>query len=280
METRANYTFVGAFVVCFLVAIITFIIWVARIDFSSHALYDIYFSRSVTGLKEGGNVLYRGVPVGIVKDIAFDAHNMEKVRVTILVEDDIPLKEDTFASLEIQGITGIAYIQLSGGTSQASLLRPKPPHDRAVITTRSSVFEEVMTSLPAVLQEVVKTLEDIRPLFNEDNRKAFGESLKNIHAITKTLAPKPGKQGDIQELLSEMKAGVKEVRLLASEVKSLLADNRSPIHDFTTTGLPTFVDFLKEGKDTLITIRRVAESIERSPARFIYNDPRQGVKLP
>ena len=61
METRANYTMVGAFVIFFLVAIVTFILWVARIDFSRNAIeYDIYFSGSVTGLKEGGQ-FYIGV---------------------------------------------------------------------------------------------------------------------------------------------------------------------------------------------------------------------------
>lgn len=65
METKANYSLVGAFAIFFLVAIMVFIVWIARLDFSNKVTeYDIYFSKSVTGLKEGGTVLYRGVPVG------------------------------------------------------------------------------------------------------------------------------------------------------------------------------------------------------------------------
>jgi phospholipid/cholesterol/gamma-HCH transport system substrate-binding protein len=123
METRANYTLVGAFVIFFLVAIIAFILWVANVDFSRNATdFDIYFSRSVTGLKEGGTVLYRGVPVGSVKSISLDPDNVEKVRVTVLVNGGVPIKEDAFASLELQGITGVAYIQLNGGTSASKPL--------------------------------------------------------------------------------------------------------------------------------------------------------------
>lgn len=281
METRANYTMVGAFVVFFLIAIVTFILWVARIDFSRNAIdYDTYFSGSVTGLKEGGTVLYRGVPVGTVKTIALDPTNVERIKVTISVEGNVPIKEDAFASLEIQGITGVAYIQLNGGTSNSSPLKMKSGQRRAVIPTRSSVFEEVTASLPAVLHQISKTFEEIRPLFNDENRQAFGESLKNIHTITTALAPVPGKDNHLHDLLLSMKESIKEVRLLMSDLKSLLKDNRSGLHNFIETGLPAFTQFLTEGKEALSSIRRVGESIERSPSRFIYHDPREGVKVP
>lgn len=281
METRANYTLVGAFVVFFVVVIVAFILWIARVDFSRNATeYEIYFSRSVTGLKEGGTVLYRGVPVGSVKSIALDSTNVEKVQVVILIEKDVPIMEDAFASLELQGITGVAYIQLNGGTKGMPKLRPLPGMNRAIISNRSSVFEEVTASLPEVLSQVSKTFAEIRPLFNEDNQKAFSESLKNIHTITKALAPEPGKENDLHELILSMKTGMQEIRLLVTEMKSMIAENRSSIRHFTETGLPALTQFLNEGKEALIAVRRVSESLERSPSRFIYNDPRQGVKVP
>jgi phospholipid/cholesterol/gamma-HCH transport system substrate-binding protein len=281
METRANYTLVGAFVIFFVVAIIAFILWVARVDFSRNANeYDIYFSKSVTGLKEGGSVLYRGVPVGTVKKIALVPADVEKVRVSILVEKNVPIKEDAFASLELQGITGVAYIQLNGGTSSAKDLRPAKDRTRAVIPTRSSVLEEVTASLPQVLNQVSKTFEDIRPLFNEENRAAFGETLKNLHTITQALAPEPGKNNNVHELILSMKDGMAEFRKMTKEMQTILADNRNSIHRFTGDGLPAMTEFLKEGKEALSTFRRVSEALERSPSRFMYNDPTQGVKVP
>jgi phospholipid/cholesterol/gamma-HCH transport system substrate-binding protein len=281
METRANYTLVGAFVVSFVIALIAFILWIARVDFSSNVIeYEIYFSRSVTGLKEGGTVLYRGVPVGTVKRVTLDPADVEKVRVIILVEKRLPIREDAFASLELQGITGVAYIQLNGGTKSAKPLFPSDGKERAVIPTRSSIFEEVTASLPAVLHQISKTFEEMRPLFSEANQKAFGESLQNIHAITKAIAPEPGKDNDIRELLMGMKSGVKEMRLLIGEMKSFLAENRAGIHSFTETGLPALTQFLNEGKEALGTISRIGQRLERSPSGFFYNDPKQGVRVP
>jgi phospholipid/cholesterol/gamma-HCH transport system substrate-binding protein len=281
METRANYTLVGSFVLFFLVAIVVFILWIARVDFSNNATeYDIYFSRSVTGLKEGGAVLYRGVPVGSVKAITLDPANVEKVRVTILVEGRVRIKEDAFASLELQGITGVAYIQLNGGTGSAKQLLPSKDMDHAIIPTRSSVLEEVTSNLPAVLHQVSKTFEEIRPLFDEENRMAFSETLKNIHTITKALAPEEGKEHSLHDLILSIKQSMKEFRGLVKEVNLMLAENRNNIHAFTAEGLPALTQFLKDGKQALNTINRVGEALERSPTRFISNDPRQGVKVP
>jgi phospholipid/cholesterol/gamma-HCH transport system substrate-binding protein len=281
METRANYTLVGGFVIFFVIAIVGFIMWIANIDFSRNSReYDIYFSRSVTGLKEGGTVLYRGVPVGTVKTIALDSESVEKVRVTIVVDGAVSIKEDAYASLELQGITGVAYIQLNGGTSQAPQLLPEKGMVRAIIPTRQSVLEEVTSSLPAVLQQVSKTFEEIRPLFNEENRKSFSETLKNLHTITQALVPEQGKDTNIQELLASMKQGVKDFRAMINEMNTLLVENRYNIHTFTGDGLPALTQFLKEGKETLSTIRRIGDALERSPSRFIHNDPRQGVKVP
>ena len=281
METRANYTMVGVFVVLLVVSIVAFIIWIAKIDFSRNATeYDIYFSRSVTGLKAGGTVLYRGVPVGTVKNISLDSTNVEKVRVTILIEGGVSIKEDSFASLELQGITGVAYIQLNGGTRNAHTLLPSGHRRRAIIQTRSSVFEEVTASLPAVLQKASKTLEDLRPFFDDENRKAFSETLKNIHVITNALVAQPGQENNIHDLISGMKQGVKEFRQLMNEMNTLFKENRDSIHYFTGSGLPALTQFLSEGKEALTTIRRVGDALERSPTRFLHNDPRQGVKVP
>jgi phospholipid/cholesterol/gamma-HCH transport system substrate-binding protein len=284
METRANYTLVGGFVVFFLIAIVVFILWIARIGFSHNAThYDIYFSGSVTGLKDGGTVLYRGVPVGTVERIILDPLDVEKVCATIVVEGGVPIKEDAYASLEFQGLTGASYIQLNGGTRTAPRLRPKQGHSRAIIPARASVFEEVTASLPAVLQQMSRTFEEARTLFTPENRAAFGESLKNIHAITSALAPHPGKEDtlkNLNDLLLNIKEGVKDIQSVATELKALLKENRQSIRDFTGTGLPTFTQFLTEGKEAFTTLRRVSESLERSPSRFIYNDPKQGVKVP
>src|SRR5262249_50930880 len=80
--------------------------------------YDILFDGSVTGLQVDGTVRYRGIAVGHVTDIRIDPENIEKIRVTIEVKADTPVRTDTVASIEVQGITGGTY-QVPAMKSQA-----------------------------------------------------------------------------------------------------------------------------------------------------------------
>ena len=120
MEIRASYLIVGAVVLALIAGLAAFSVWLVGADIDRNvARYEIAFAGSVSGLSEGGQVLYRGIPVGRVADIRIDPADVETVLVAVDLERDTPIKEDTVASLELQGLTGIAYVQLEGGT-QAS----------------------------------------------------------------------------------------------------------------------------------------------------------------
>jgi phospholipid/cholesterol/gamma-HCH transport system substrate-binding protein len=81
METRASYTIVGAFVLAFIVGIVLAIVWLADVEFDTeNQRYHIYFDGTVTGLKTGNPVRYRGIPVGIVTQMEINPDNVEQVR--------------------------------------------------------------------------------------------------------------------------------------------------------------------------------------------------------
>ena len=108
--------------------------WLAKVDMDrEYTDYDIYFDGTVTGLKTGNPVRYRGIPVGIVTQMEINPDNVEQVRVTVEVNSDTPIKEDASASLEFQGLTGVAFVQLTGGTNDAPPLRSKPGEKYPVI---------------------------------------------------------------------------------------------------------------------------------------------------
>ena len=117
METRASYVLVGSFVLALVAGLLVFTAWIAKVQLDeTRETYRIYFTGSVTGLQQGSPVRYRGVPVGTVSDIRLDPDNVTRVRVTIEVQNGTPIMSDSIASLEVQGITGGAYVQISGGT--------------------------------------------------------------------------------------------------------------------------------------------------------------------
>lgn len=281
METRANYTLVGGFVLIFLAAILIFVIWLAKFGTDTNkTIYDIYFMGSVTGLNQGGSVRYRGVPVGAIKTIKIDKQDGDKVLVTVTIDSDIILKSDAAASIEAQGITGNSYVQIHGGSHDAPPLTIMPGAQHPIILPKASVFEEVTDNIPAMIQQISRLAGEMRELFSPENRGYFHETLKNLREITAQLAPKEDGKNDLKDVLQHLRTTLEDLSLASTEINQFFKENRGGFQDFTATGLPAMSKFFNEGRETLITIRRISESIERSPSRFLQNDTKQGVQLP
>ena len=119
METRANYVLIGAFTVLTAVFLLLFALWAAK--FSSDRdwdRYEVIFSEPVTGLTEGGSVQYNGIGVGTVDRLSLDPDDARNVIALLKLKSDTPVKVDTRAKLSQQGITGVPFILLSGGSPE------------------------------------------------------------------------------------------------------------------------------------------------------------------
>lgn len=188
METRASYLIAGAVVLVLISGLAAFSVWLVGTDVDGNvARYEISFEGSVSGLQEGGQVLYRGIPVGRAADIRINPEDIESVLVTIEVDEETPIKEDTLATLEFQGITGIAYVQLRGGTRDSARLDPdaEPPPR---IPSRRSALERVFESTPQLLVRTLAVVERLGVLLDDDNLASVDRTLRNVEQVTATLA--------------------------------------------------------------------------------------------
>jgi phospholipid/cholesterol/gamma-HCH transport system substrate-binding protein len=189
METRAGYIVVGSFVIGLIVAGFAFVGWMAKVEFESAPVnYAIHFTGSVTGLQIGSGVRYRGVPVGSVTDIRIDPANIERIVVVIEVEDGTPIKRDTVATLGLQGITGLAYIQLSGGTQASAKLAPRDGERMAEIPSEPSGLEQVLERAPELLEKIVVLADRVSTIVDEKNVQALTDTLANVRDITQSVA--------------------------------------------------------------------------------------------
>ena len=120
METRANHVVIGSFVLVVVIGLFGFVLWLAKIEIDQEfAYYRVTFVEAVSGLSLGGDVRYNGIPVGAVTAIEIARDDPSKVQVTLEVARETPVRADTVAKLELQGITGVAFIQLGGGGGSA-----------------------------------------------------------------------------------------------------------------------------------------------------------------
>lgn len=113
METRANHIWVGLVTLLLLAALAGFIVWIAGLSAGTQKSYDILFKQSVSGLANGSEVSFAGVPVGQVSDIELWKRDPDYVRVRISVKDDVPILAGTTATVQ-SSFTGISTILLDG----------------------------------------------------------------------------------------------------------------------------------------------------------------------
>ena len=113
MEREANYVAVGAFIVLVVAMAVIFVLWYTNArDRREYELYEIYFTGSVSGLDRGSPVRYLGVDVGRVRRLSIDRNNASRVAVEVEIDESAPISSATRASLGLQGVTGLLFINL------------------------------------------------------------------------------------------------------------------------------------------------------------------------
>jgi len=227
METRASYLIVGSFTLALLLGLVGAVVWLAgaKLD-AEFSYYDILFEGSVTGLKPGNPVRYRGVPVGAVTDMRINPDNVEQVRVTIEVPKDTPIRKDTVASLELQGITGVAYVQISGGTNEAPPLRPEPGKGNPIIPSKPSQLKEVIESAPELINQVIALVGRANRLLSVENQNNFARTMANMNTLTGAFAES---SGDIRTLLSDGAEALAEFRAASQDARALVQSVRDSV---------------------------------------------------
>ena len=126
MEIRARYVQMGAFTLAVLAAGFAFVYWLNNAGaLRERAIYQVRFESPVSGLLAGSAVLFNGIRVGEVTALRSERADARQVLATIAVERNTPVKADTTAGIDFQGLTGSPVIALAGGTSKEALAGAK-----------------------------------------------------------------------------------------------------------------------------------------------------------
>lgn len=186
MENRASYFFVGIFVFGVFFASLGFLFWLGGWSKDeSFKYYEIHTQESVAGLSVKAPVRLLGVEVGSVEDISIYTKENLGVNIRIKVKKDTPIKEDTFATLELQGITGLKFIQLQGGSENSKELISDD--DYAVIKFRESFFTNIDKQSERIFSLIETADEKSRLILSDENLQNFSILLKNLAQMSQNL---------------------------------------------------------------------------------------------
>lgn len=194
MEDKLNPTLVGAFVLLLGAALVGAVLWLSAGVGGGKptTAYQSIFSESVAGLNLDAPVKYLGVDVGKVRSIGIDPDNPRQVRLGLLIERGTPVKQDSEAVLKSQGLTGIAYVELSGGSAGSPVLEAGPDGAPPLIRSKPSLGARLENVMSTVLASLDRTSGNLNALLSADNQAAIQRSLADASAVLHTLAEQRG----------------------------------------------------------------------------------------
>ncbi|MEG6508243.1 MlaD family protein [Methyloligella sp. 2.7D] len=206
METRARYILIGSFMLAAVVAVFCFVYWMENTGgFGQRTTYKIQFDTPVYGLYPGSPVLFNGLRAGEVTELSLDGSAPDEALVTIAVDSNLPLREDTKVGVAVQGLTGSSAIALTGGAPDSPVLEGK---DGAapVLMAPPNAGLDWMQSAQSALQKVDGIL--------AENRQNLKDAIANFDTFSGALARNSDKiDGLIDGLASLTGAGKDEVKV-------------------------------------------------------------------
>jgi phospholipid/cholesterol/gamma-HCH transport system substrate-binding protein len=189
MDTKAHYTIVGLMVVALLGAIIAVVVWLSvGLDRPVYNTFLVYMDQSVSGLSVEAPVRFNGVTVGYVQDMNLNPKNAQEVVVTLAIKEGAPITTSTIATLTAQGITGIAYIDLSAKTPNAPLVKTRDSPPYPVIPAEPSLLLQLSSLVKDASAQFQGVSTSVQSVLDAENQANIRQILINLNAITQSLA--------------------------------------------------------------------------------------------
>ena len=285
METKANYVAVGAFVLACVIGLVVTIMWLAGVQYSQeYAYYQAYFKGSVTGLGKGTVTRYNGIEVGRITDLAFDPNDPQRVIVTMQVQPNLNIREDSVASIESQGFTGATFVEIAGGTAQSPLLVARDDQRYPVIRTKQSTFAELQQSAPEVVAKLNVAVSRLNDLLSDDNRRSVSHILANLDEASQVIARR---SADIDATIANANKAMASLNQASNDLRPTLEHVDLTIQKYGKVaddadafingdGLAQFSDLVGEMRRLVANLTQLSDQINRTPTKLLFGDRRKG----
>ncbi|MEQ8404368.1 MAG: MlaD family protein [Oceanicaulis sp.] len=317
METKAHHALVGFFVAFLVAGGAIFVLWLSSVSFDREFReYDVVFEGPVRGLRNASEVRFNGIQVGEVTDLGLNPDNPGEVIARIRVDAATPVKVDSVAQLEPQGLTGLSYIQLSSGSPDAARLESRLGDRAPRIYARAAQIETLVEGGETLLESAQLTFARVGRLLSDENLESATNTLNNIETLTGRLAEDDQLLADLRQAvnslnqaaldISDAAQGIEqfgataetfligevgpmvndvssasiEVDRAARETYDALVDIRPALDEFTEDGLGQLTAAARDLRSLVAALERIALELEQDPAGFVSQPSGEEVEVP
>ena len=285
METKANYVAVGAFVLICVVGLVVTILWLAGAQYSQeYSYYQTYFKGPVTGLGKGTVTRYNGIDVGRVTDLKFNPNDPQSVIVTMQVQPNLNIRQDSQASIESQGLTGGTYVEISGGTAKSPILTAKEGQDYPIIRAKQSTLQQLEQSAPEVVAKLNVAVTRLNDVLSDKNRKSLSDVLTNLDETTSAIAKR---SSDIDAIIKNASTATADLRDASADLKPTLDHVDVTVNKFSKVAddadaflkgdaLGQLSSMIGEMRRLVTSLTRFSDQLNREPTKLLFGDRRKG----
>ena len=286
METRVNQAVVGAFVLVLAAAGIAAVLWLGsgRLSRKEYGTYLAYFTESVSGLNLHAPVKYRGVAVGSVRQIALDPTNPERVRVVMEIQEGTPVKQDSVAILGVQGLTGIAYVELEGGSRESASLPARTGEPFPVIRTGPSLMRRLDSAGMTLLADLDESTKRVNDVLDQETRTQLRGTVADLRRVSQALARRSADleaivastaelarngaraSAQLPPLLEQVDRSAGALQRMADSVSLAGQSARSALDG---EALPEVGRLVAELRGTAASLGRVSRELEQDPSLLV-----------
>lgn len=296
MEPRVHYVVVGIFVLLLGSTAVGLSLWLAfgRMAYETDT-YQVYMTDSVSGLFIDAPVKYSGVQVGRVRDMGLDPDIPEQVRLTLDIDSNVRIKEDTIATLTLQGLTGIASIDLSGGSRESPELAVRPGERYPVIQAGPSLMTRVDAAMTELMENLNRVARDLHQLLAPDTRERLDHIVRNVEVLTATLAERrvvlgegidalaefsdhaatagaqlPALLGRVDQAVTRLHALAEEFAMTNRDAQAQLQAGGDSLRGLGGRTLPEVDSLLVEMRQLTGSFQRLSDRLEEDPRALLF----------
>jgi phospholipid/cholesterol/gamma-HCH transport system substrate-binding protein len=249
------------------------------------------------------------VEVGRVVAIRIDKRAADRVQVIADIDSQAPISKETLASLSLQGVTGLLYIDLLANADPKRKMESVPSEQYPVIDSVQSNFDLFLASLPDLVGRAAEVTDRAARVLSDENIASFTATMKNIE---KSSASLPQTMEDAAEVVAQLRVAIGDVRAAAAGARTLvdsagpdlaatsarlrnisenlatttanldklMSEHRDDLGLFLRDSLPEMERLLRDSRQAAIEFRELSRSLKADPSQLMYEPSYRGVEIP
>jgi phospholipid/cholesterol/gamma-HCH transport system substrate-binding protein len=238
---------VGAFVFIVFLMLGAFTIMLTRENIFRKRYPVIVLFSEISTLREGDNVVVRGMPMGKVKKLDLKS---DGVKVTCSLDEDIPIHEDYKVKIVSTSMLGGKALQIDAGTTNTPVL----PDDTRL---RGGTPTDLIDEASQMVADVRRTLDEGKVLDNvRDSVSSFKEITQKINSgdgLLGRLINDTALADDFKALATQVKEVAGRIERGEGSLGKLLSSDDTLYTNMAATvaSLKSISDRLEKGEGTL-----------------------------